>query len=56
MEQNDEMMRITLIGEDNSTVEFEHVLTFMYENERYMALTPADVDDEEAEIVFIDRC
>lgn len=53
MEQNDEMMRITLIGEDNSTVEFEHVLTFMYENERYMALTPADVDDDEAEIVFM---
>lgn len=53
MEQNDEMMRITLIGEDNSTVEFEHVLTFMYENKRYMALTPADVDDDEAEIVFM---
>jgi uncharacterized protein YrzB (UPF0473 family) len=56
MEQNfEENPTITLIGEDGESVEFAHVLTMMYENERYMALTPAfaDEDDEEAELVFM---
>ncbi|MBR0135868.1 MAG: DUF1292 domain-containing protein [Clostridia bacterium] len=54
MEQNDEIMEITLIGEDGVPVIFEHILTFMYEDERYMALAPADlIDEEEEEIVFM---
>ena len=54
MEQNDEIMEITLIGEDGEPAIFEHILTFMYEDERYMALAPADsIDEEEEEIVFM---
>lgn len=49
-----EIKAITLVGEDGAEVEFEHVLTFMYENERFMALIPAGLeDDEEAELVFM---
>ena len=54
MENNDEIMEITLIGEDGQPAVFEHILTFMYEDERYMALAPADfIDEEEEEIVFM---
>ena len=50
----DENPVITLIDEDGQPVEFAHVLTFMYENERYMALTPTlDEDEEEVELVFM---
>ena len=53
MEQND-TMEITLIGEDGQPIIFEHILTFMYEDQRYMALAPADfIDEEEEEIVFM---
>lgn len=61
MEQNfEENALITLIGEDGKQEEFEHILTFMYENERYMALAPAEElndedadEDAEIEIVFM---
>ena len=54
MEQNDEIMEITLIGDDGTPMIFEHILTFMYEDERYMALVPADlIDEEEEEVVFM---
>ena len=54
MEQNDEIMEITLIGEDGEPIIFEHILTFMYEDERYMALAPADsITEEEQDIVFM---
>ena len=54
MEQNDEIMEITLIGDDGQPIIFEHILTFMYEDERYMALAPADfIDEEEEKIVFM---
>ena len=56
MADNTEPIEITLIGEDGAPVTFEHVLTFMYDNERYMALAPADLideDDEEVELVFM---
>lgn len=61
MEQNfDENAVFTLIGEDGKPESFEHILTFMYEDERYMALTPAgsldteDPDeDAEVEVVFM---
>ncbi|MBR3383572.1 MAG: DUF1292 domain-containing protein [Clostridia bacterium] len=54
MEQNDEIMEITLIGDDGAPIIFEHIITFMYEDERYMALAPADsVNEEEEEIVFM---
>ncbi|MCR5808453.1 MAG: DUF1292 domain-containing protein [Clostridiales bacterium] len=54
MEENYEGAVITLIADDGTPIDFEHVLTFMYDNERYMALTPAiDTEDEEADIVFM---
>ena len=59
MEQNyEENAVVTLIGEDGNKEEFVHILTFMYENERYMALAPADEwndeeADEEAEIEIV---
>jgi uncharacterized protein YrzB (UPF0473 family) len=54
MENVDETMEITLIGDDGQPIIFEHILTFMYEDERYMALAPADfIDEEEEEIVFM---
>ncbi len=50
----DEMVRITMIDENGNEAVFEHVLTFMYENERYMALAPEDAEDaEEVEIIFM---
>lgn len=49
-----EIKDITLVDENGAELPFEHVLTFMYENERYMALIPAGLDDEEeAELVFM---
>lgn len=49
-----EITEITLVGEDGEEMLFEHVLTFIYENERYMALIPAEQsNEEEAELVFM---
>lgn len=49
-----EMIEITLVGEDGEEMLFEHVLTFMYEDQRYMALIPAEqANEEEAELVFM---
>ena len=49
-----EITEIALVGEDGEQMLFEHVLTFMYENERYMALIPAEqANEEEAELVFM---
>lgn len=55
MENYEEPMEITLIDEGGNEIAFMHILTFMYEDERYMALAPADTDEdaEEAEIVFM---
>lgn len=56
MENIDENAIITLIGEDGEPSQFTHILTFMYENERYMALTPGILDedaDEDAEIDIV---
>ncbi|MBO4384318.1 MAG: DUF1292 domain-containing protein [Clostridia bacterium] len=55
MEQEYEASEITLIDEGGNEITFIHVLTFMYEDERYMALTPdtTSEDDDEADIVFM---
>lgn len=55
MEQNYDASEITLIDEGGNRISFTHILTFMYEDERYMALTPSDtdMDAEEADIVFM---
>lgn len=49
-----EITEIALVGEDGEQMLFEHVLTFMYENQRFMALIPAEqANEEEAELVFM---
>ena len=49
-----EITEITLVDENGGEMLFEHVLTFMYEDERYMALIPAEqANEEEAELVFM---
>lgn len=49
---------ITLTDENGEETAFEHVLTFLYEGERYVALIPVTEDasfdeDEEAEVVLL---
>ncbi len=45
---------IVLLDETGGQTRFEHVLTFLYEGARYVALIPADeADDEEAEVVLL---
>ena len=54
MNNNDETITITLVDSEGSEIVFEHELTFTYEDERYMALSPAGLsDDEEADVVFM---
>ncbi len=43
---------VILLDEDGKETEFEHILTFVYEGERYVALSPVEEDasfDEEQE-------
>ncbi|MDO4568152.1 MAG: DUF1292 domain-containing protein [Clostridia bacterium] len=45
---------VVLLDEDGERLEFEHVLTFAYEGQRYAALTPPDDGEaDEAEIVLL---
>ena len=45
---------IILIDENGVETAFEHVLTFLYEKERYIALCPLDeADGDEEEIVLL---
>ncbi|MBQ4166758.1 MAG: DUF1292 domain-containing protein [Clostridia bacterium] len=52
---------ITLVNDKNEETDFMHIVTFMYEDDRYMALIPIDAEDvedeefdedEEVEVVF----
>ncbi len=48
---------VVLLDEDGKENTFEHILTFMYEGKKYVALSPiADeesaMDDDEAEVVL----
>lgn len=48
---------VVLLDEDGKESTFEHILTFMYEGKKYVALSPiADeesaMDDDEAEVVL----
>ena len=51
MEEMDQANEITLIDENNNPVRFDHLLTFEYEGEKYIALLPLDevenVEDDE---------
>ena len=45
---------ILLLDENGEQARFEHVLTFLYEGARYVALIPADeAEDDEAEVVLL---
>jgi uncharacterized protein YrzB (UPF0473 family) len=45
---------IELLDENGEQTRFQHVLTFLYEGVRYVALVPADeADDDEAEVVIL---
>ena len=51
---NDGYDEIVLLDENGEEASFVHVLTFTYEGEQYIALEPAEEqDDEEAEIVLL---
>jgi len=52
MHVNDE---VVLLDENGSEERFLHVLTFLYEGERYVALEPANQEDdgEEAEVIIL---
>lgn len=51
---NDGYDEIVLLDENGEEASFVHVLTFTYEGEKYIALEPAEEqDDEDAEIVLL---
>ena len=47
---------VVLLDEDGKENTFEHILTFMYEGKKYVALSPiaeeSAMDDDEAEVVL----
>ena len=46
--------KVILLDEAGEECEFEHILTFMYEGERYVALCPIEeAEDDEAEVVLL---
>ncbi len=50
---------VVLLDENGEEARFSHILTFLYEGERYVALEPVEADaeppvmDEEAEVVLM---
>lgn len=52
--ENNEFETVTLLDEDDKECVFEHIITFLYEGERYVALSPIDqADDDEAEVILL---
>ena len=49
MEKHDELDEIVLLDEMGNESRFEHILTFVHEKERYVALEPIDGDEAESE-------
>jgi len=57
MEQNNAIEEIILLDEDGQEAKFEHILTFLHEGARYVALSPAAdedsaMEDDEEEVVL----
>lgn len=52
------MEEVVLLDPDGNEVRFDHVMTFKYEGEKYIALLPLDevdgVDDDEVVLLKID--
>ena len=46
---------VVLLDEAGEPARFEHILTFLYEGERYIALSPLEEEasEEEAEVVLL---
>lgn len=57
MEENLDLNDIVLVDDAGEEVHFAHILTFVYEGERYVAMEPIDEDtdvenEEEAEVML----
>ncbi len=57
MEKEIDLDDIVLVDDNGEEAHFAHVLTFLYENERYVALEPVDeerdvTNEDEAEVVL----
>ena len=52
--KNDGYDEIVLLDENGEEASFVHVLTFVYEGQKYVVLEPVEQqDDEEAEVVLL---
>ena len=52
--ENNEFETVTLLDEDDKECVFEHIITFLYEGERYVALSPIDqAEEDEAEVILL---
>ena len=54
---NEEIREVVLLDEDGKETRFEHILTFLYEGSRYVALCPimedSSMEEDEAEVVML---
>ena len=54
---NEEIREVVLLDEDGKETRFEHILTFLYEGGRYVALCPiqedSSMEEDEAEVVML---
>ena len=54
---NEEIRQVALLDEDGKETLFEHILTFLYEGNRYVALCPimedSSMEEDEAEVVML---
>ncbi len=57
MDDNERLDQVVLLDEAGEPAHFEHILTFLYEKERYVALSPLvegeEEDEEEAEVILL---
>lgn len=55
---NEEIREVALLDEDGKEIRFEHILTFLYEGCRYVALSPimdedSAMEEDEAEVIML---
>ena len=54
---NEEIREVALLDEDGKETVFEHILTFLYEGGRYVALCPiqedSSMEEDEAEVIIL---
>lgn len=53
--EHDLLDEVVLLDEAGESARFSHILTFLYEGERYIALSPLEEEasEEEAEVVLL---